>query len=417
MLSLCGVLYAGAQTVEHQGNHYSVLNSSRKTCNLTTGAVETVAGESVLKVPATITVDGEEFTVTTISSGAYDGVKADRIEIPATVEYIESGAFNLAEAPEAIYFGSATPADIDADAFSQNVYASTCLHIPLGAKAAYAEANGWNNYACVVDDMGNTTIYDFLKAMKAHVFMSPGDERLVTDYFVDVQEADVTSWEIADNSLIDFVNGDSSSSLVRAGNDYGHTVMTARNNKGDVLFHVSVYVCPTVTVKSPLGAIYRYHKIYNAPARIYLTHSDKYLINCVMHDDVDVTKLVEQADDDKDGVTDGQYISEDAITGDITVTITMEENINDYNDDSNGEVVGKSGLNLQVIGHTIRVVDSDTLQPACAGKEITIRNLSDMIAYHGTIPEDGCIKVTVKHKGAFNVEIEGYKGKFRIILQ
>lgn len=135
-----------------------------------------------------------------------------------------------------------------------------------------------------------------------------------------------------------------------------------KNHKGYEYYeshYFLVFVCPTVTVVSPEGAIYQHQKIYNQRMRVDFSHSEQYFVNCVIMEyegnKYDITNMI-AADPTDDMINvNGHYMSTNRIRGDVSFTISMQDNKN-YNNPTN---LDKSPFRIQVCGKRVVVVDDD----------------------------------------------------------
>lgn len=203
-----------------------------------------------------------------------------------------------------------------------------------------------------------------LKDTQAYVFVGKGEERNVYDTFnrtseivLDDKKTNVPgvndlTWEIVGSDIASLDNRDGG--LWVYGKKFGQTFLVGTDNnvkdKDDNVvpkkYYFAIFVSPSVTVLSPEGAVYKYYKTYFQPARISLTQSKDYAINCVMKytsaGPVDVTELV-AADEKEDN--DGYYVSDDPVDDDIKIVISEESR-----QAGDNFVVGSSGVKLQVVG-------------------------------------------------------------------
>ena len=100
-------------------------------------------------------------SVTSIGNEAFSECwSLTSITIPKSVTSIGNEAFYKCDNITAVYSESATPPVIkEIYTFSNTVYKSATLYVPIGAKAAYEEAQGWKKFVNIVE-MDFTAIGD-----------------------------------------------------------------------------------------------------------------------------------------------------------------------------------------------------------------------------------------------------------------
>lgn len=256
-------------------------------------------------------------------------------------------------------------------------------------------------------------LIEMIKNVQGHVFLSKGESRSLEDIIrnssVINSEASVKelTWSTTHNNVVDVDSEDGTITGV----SFGQSIVTVNDPKGDN-FYLAVFVCPTITVKSAEGVIYKHQKMYNSPAKLQLTQSKEWLVNCVMRDGVDVTDLV-----DEKGIFDTSREADPAkrsITSDMILTVSMESR----NENENGLVVGNSGINLQVNSatHTLTFEDGgrNLIQP---GMKIDIYDIFGKNLYGQGLPASKSIRFLDQNEGVFKVKIEGIDGWFKIIMQ
>lgn len=226
---------------------------------------------------------------------------------------------------------------------------------------------------------------DMLEKVEAFVFLYKDETRNFTEVFersdkvfsgFDQDQLKALDWEVANEGIATVDENDG----VLKGIDFGETFLVVTvpktitvkttDTNGEVVnktyeegevHYFAVFVSPTVTVLSPEGVIYKYQKMYNQPVRITFSHSKDFHINCVM-----VHGLTNGSDENgwydatsdvartSAGSNDDGYFEDtkQIVTNDLVFVISEEENLNPDHTD----VVGDSGLNLQVRGNEITFV-------------------------------------------------------------
>lgn len=276
----------------------------------------------------------------------------------------------------------------------------------------------------------NVGMLDVLNQVQGYVFLSSGESRSLASLFEGSDVFDLTQQEIDDlqwsSAKPEVAEIHSENGLLTA-NSFGNTLVTAKNPVLGHEFHVVVFVCPTVTVKSPEGAVYSYQKIYDYPAKINFSKSKDYMLNCVMlkigaNDPIDITEAVNYDRDENGNIvqnSDGYYNS-DPIKQNITFTVSMEKRI-PKNEEGDSDVVGASGINIRVSGHRAEFVkfDEETGEPVLdffKERKVTITDIYNRTVYDQIMHEDNVINFLNGAEGVFFVTIQGVPGDFKIII-
>lgn len=284
-----------------------------------------------------------------------------------------------------------------------------------------------------------------LKDVQAYVFLGKGEERNLNDVFGrsntivfkkgDLENPDVKC-TITNPGIATLTND----GILKGGNEYGETIFTIsrkvekKDSNGSIVydnnepvmiteeFHFAVFVCPTVTVVSPEGVVYRYPKTHGQKARIQLSQGNDYLINCVMlkngdGDWEDITSEVEAGKNEdnspKNNEKDGyfEFADGDGVENDL-IFILSEESYHPNNlGTENGKVVGSSGYNVRVYGNDFIAVVPDN-----AGADIIdtvmVEGLNGEFyrwsSYSGSdLPQDlkDAFIFTVKNPGIYKIHL------------
>ena len=251
---------------------------------------------------------------------------------------------------------------------------------------------------------------------QAFVFLNVGEERDLKDVFtrsgqiftdIEVKELESYDWIVANESVAIVDKNDG----VLEGKSYGETFLTVIDNNNTEHYFV-VLVSPKVTVYTPEGVVLEYQKMYDQPARIQLTESKDYVVNCVMvrglgsNEWRDITAEV-AADELEDG--DGYYESEETVVGNIEFTISHESK--DAHKDNNSYIVGGSGVNLQVVGKTLTVVDVNG--DITRGAGFTYSDVQGN-QYSATL-NDEC-KYEFTTAGVYFINFDNVKGTFKVFM-
>lgn len=276
----------------------------------------------------------------------------------------------------------------------------------------------------------NVGMLDVLKDVQGYVFLSSGESRSLETLFDGSDVFDLTKEEIKElqwtSAKPEVVEIHPENGMLSA-KSFGNSLVTAKNPVLGHEFHVVVFVCPTVTVKSPEGAIYSYQKIYDYPAKINFSKSKDYMLNCVMlkigaNDPIDITDAVSYDLDENGKIvenSDGYYNSE-PIRENIVFTVSMEKRIKE-NEEGDSDVVGASGINIRVSGHRVEFVKfkEGTEEPDMnffKNKKVTINDIYNRTVYDQIMHEDNVINFLSGSKGVFIVKIQQVPGDFKIII-
>lgn len=206
------------------------------------------------------------------------------------------------------------------------------------------------------------SVQEVLSNIEGYVFLELGDgkERNLSDTFgrsnqvmgeLNSDQLQALDWEVVNRDIVEISN----EGKIR-GLKYGETLMTVTDKNKEKHYFI-VFVCPTVTILSPDGAIYTHQKIYNEQMKVDFSQSDNFVFNCVMakYDGrvYDITDMINT--DPNQGVV-GRYISNDRIKSDVFYTITLEEEPDDI-------LIGKSPIRLGVMNGIMRLMSADSAKP------------------------------------------------------
>lgn len=158
-------------------------------------------------------------------------------------------------------------------------YPYLCLHVPVGSREAYANAPGWKNFQCIIEDvvednakLGNVVAYVFMTPeeklnLTSDVLRQADTEGTQWDIWVGTDEngnykPNWDYWELADPTS-DIVTLDDATKGDITANKFGQVVVVARRDDGNRTFQegttwkdaedtvtaaVIVFVCPTITL-------------------------------------------------------------------------------------------------------------------------------------------------------------------------
>lgn len=264
-----------------------------------------------------------------------------------------------------------------------------------------------------------------LDNVNGYVFIGRGEKR---DLRHIVNRADNKNIDLTESQIMDYDLTLSNTSIaditaegVITGRSYGEVFLTVHNPKdGDNTAndqYFAIFVCPTVTVVSPEGIVYKYQKTYNQPARIKLTKGNDFQLNCVMMLDektgewTDITDNVARGaaagDDIAVNIEDGVFQSKHPILNDITFVISEETADGD-------EHVGASGVNVQVRGFDVYFKYAQTGEPI-VNECINVYDINKVYLWDATTDSEGRIHLDVDN--VFYLEMtntEIFPGEFKV---
>ena len=269
-------------------------------------------------------------------------------------------------------------------------------------------------------------VVDLLESIEGYIFITKGETRELPVVFSKTDEVfsgttdnalKAMDWVVYDNDIAVCHNNDGTV----YGNNYGQTFMSVVDKDG-VNHNFVVYVCPTIKIISPEGAIYSHQKIFGQRAKINFTQSEHYQINCVMMtyrgETVDVTDHVAMDEDDKvGGETDGFYETEFPIEDDVVFVVSMESR----NANNNDAVVGDTNINIRVDDYAVTFYDPQDEIKNGAKIRITGQDKKTVV-YNGPFYDDktdhcNTINFNRGNSGIFFITIEGVPGEFKIIIE
>lgn len=294
------------------------------------------------------------------------------------------------------------------------------------AVAMTASASGNDNVGKSADvtgdqitDISVEQFVDILQHLDGHVFLTPGESRDLSSLFKNSSQLpneDVERWSSV-NPGIASVSADGEV----VGHAFGETILTAIVN--NETHHVAVFVCPTITVKSPEGAIYVHQKMYKSAVKLQLTQSPDWVVNCVMMAKQDAAGEWQYEDvtgqvDEKTGI----YTSTDPITENLILTVSMALRER-FGDGEN--VIGTSDIDFQVRSQakTITVVEGENSYLR-EGDTFVITDMNGKeVDYTITLDDDGYRVLNMGDvQGIFTIKVKAADGsmrtgQFKVIIQ
>lgn len=255
----------------------------------------------------------------------------------------------------------------------------------------------------LLENMDIKTFVSTLNNIEGYFFVGTGEERdlsLILSRPDNTDDADVFAameWKTLNPTIAQLSNNESGAPILRGG-CFGETIVSATETKdGETISHnYVVFVCPLITIVSPEGAIYSYHKVYNQNTRIQFTQSRDYSINSVYRidnthpDGIDITEDIDK---------DGWYNSTENITDDTTFWVAMESN-NDEHDSETAK--GASDIRVRVKGSDV-ILEGDNTTSLAGNFKVT--DLWGKTLFDGTWPVDDngtrCLSFYKNNQGVF----------------
>ena len=141
---------------------------------------------SIITIPGTITIDGENYSVKSIGAGAFQGNniesviissgvetigknafvscwKLNKVVLPSTINMIGEYAFDGCGSLSTVISKIGSPFEISDNVFGTNP--SCTLYVPEGTKSAYQSADGWKLFAEIIEGEPLEATVDGLKYM------------------------------------------------------------------------------------------------------------------------------------------------------------------------------------------------------------------------------------------------------------
>ena len=107
--------------------------------------------ENEVVIPATITPDETEYTLTIIDENAFqDCSKIKSVVLPAGILVIREDAFSRCEGLKDLTVMSPQPPRLSSDAFDKSALNSVTIHVPAEALATYQADDMWKNFETIV---------------------------------------------------------------------------------------------------------------------------------------------------------------------------------------------------------------------------------------------------------------------------
>lgn len=300
-------------------------------------------------------------------------------------------------------------------------------------------------------------IITLLEKVEGSVFLTPGEPRDLSDIFTrtdevlpDMNEGQVQDmeWYSYDTNIAKFPwyekDKEGVENKIEAktpseiwGLNFGETIIRGskidrKTNTIDEHYFLA-FVCPTITVVSPDGAIYRHQKVFNQKARVNFTQSNKYVLNTVQlykgdnAEPEDITDLVapDPNDTDNENGTDGYFETQGGVVENMKFVLSMESITDDYE----GGVIGNSNLKVYVQGKTVKFVQTDGNHniAMCNVEIYSIKKIPDTNGLNEKLydgnpqatsdPSVATITFNESNAGVFFIKVEGYTPVYKIVME
>ena len=182
------------------GMYYNITSESDKTCEVTnsgSGFGNSYSGNVV--IPESIQYNGNTYSVTAIGNEAFYFCNSlTRVDIPASVKTIGSGAFDLSTKLNTIYNYATTPQSVSSNPFY--VASRITVHVYKGCKSTYANASGWS--ACTIVEDIKPTIVTNIELQETDIVCNPY-EGYKLNYNIQPANASIKDldWKSSDESI------------------------------------------------------------------------------------------------------------------------------------------------------------------------------------------------------------------------
>ena len=167
------------------------------------------------------------------------------------------------------------------------------------------------------------------------------------DHLTEADLNNLLDWSVSNSSIASY---DRATHTV-TGHNYGETILTLTdaNNKDHYFL---IFVCPTVTVVSPDGAVYTHQKVYNQKMKVFFSESKYFDINCVLAQyDGKIYDITADIDEHT-----GRYESKTPIQNDVRYTVTLRENHKE-------QLISDNKMRLGVMNGEMKLIPSDSKNP------------------------------------------------------
>lgn len=214
----------------------------------------------------------------------YVDEKINDVFLPASLTDIGHNAFNFQTNGSNftdLYYPNMDPSDIEGDAFGlvdqydENkwnkdyfIYATVCLHVPVGTIDLYRSKNGWKYFKCIIDDIvpqdpsagEHTDPDDPLTYILDYLYLVPGDDIDLNTLIGETPETfkwyEIPEDENDERAAVLTLNPDGTGKAKAYGNviAIGKRIAQKMNPDGSIVTvdapvgAVIIFVCPTLTV-------------------------------------------------------------------------------------------------------------------------------------------------------------------------
>ena len=185
---------------EIDGINYSVLEDDR-TCV----EVKGVSSDAVITIPEIVVFEKKQYKVTAIGNDVFkDMTDLGHVQLPSTIERIGSDAFKGCVNLEHFFCDAKNPPVCGSWTSSPfEDVKSAYLYVPENCRGQYRKADGWNSFACIIED--NESFYELDEVTYQYV-MNPD-----FDYIFD-------GWETTTGAINNQLNNNMTDGIFAMGN-------------------------------------------------------------------------------------------------------------------------------------------------------------------------------------------------------
>lgn len=257
---------------------------------------------------------------------------------------------------------------------------------------------GYSQNAGTLSGMTIEEFVEVLDDVKGYFFIGKGETRDLSltlarepnNDFDSAEQARDMDWYSYNDAIVSVNN-----TGFITGKAYGETILSTSND-GEIENYV-VFVCPLITIVSPEGAIYSYHKVYNQKSRVQFTAGKDWEVNCVTRDGVLI------GDSEIDAA--GWYNSDESIDSDVRFHVTMAHKGNTLQD-----------VKITVDGQDVTIHAPEYMLQQYNVEVLDMWNNS---LYDGEWPSAGTLTFKSENKGIFTIIITdgGIENLYKIIIE
>lgn len=282
-------------------------------------------------------------------------------------------------------------------------------------------------------------IITLLEKVEGSVFLTPGEPRFLSDIFTRTDEVlpemsgkqiEDMDWYCYDTEIATIDNKTSEINGLK----FGETLIrgTRKDKENNILkeHYFLAFVCPTISIVTPEGAIYRHQKVYGENLHLTFSESLDYVLNTVqlykgdnpIPEDITDKVAADKNDKNPANGTDGYYESDYGVTENLKVVLAMESRPTGFDG-----VVGTSGLRLYVDGKTVKFVQTDG-NANIATRNVEVfsietddkkvnKKIYDGNPQAGTKGSEASITFNDTNAGVFFIKVADYDPVYKIVME